>query len=66
MVDRHSTDCRIRATNQGSQKGVYGIGFYQVATEAEMSGLLKNDPANGLLKYGVFEMPRAVVGTGDK
>ncbi len=44
-------------------KGVYGIGIYQVQDEAEMRNLLKHDPANGLLKYEVLPMARAVVGT---
>jgi uncharacterized protein len=44
-------------------KGVYGIGVYQVQDEAEMRGLLDQDPANGLLHYEVLPMPRAVVGT---
>ncbi len=44
-------------------KGVYGIGVYQVQSEQEMQNLLKDDPANGLLKYEVLQMPRAVVGT---
>ncbi len=44
-------------------EGVYGIGVYQVQDEAEMHELLKHDPANGLLRYEVLPMPRAVVGT---
>lgn len=44
-------------------QGVYGIGVYQVQNEAEMRDLLQHDPANGLLQYEVFPMPRAVVGT---
>ncbi len=43
-------------------KGVYGIGVYRVQDEAEMSALIAADPANGLLKYEVLPMPRAVVG----
>ena len=43
--------------------GVYGIGVYQVRDEAEMRDLIQNDPANGLLKYEIFTMPRLVVGT---
>lgn len=43
--------------------GVYGIGVYQVADEAEMQALLQADPANGLLHYELFPMARAVVGT---
>jgi YCII-related domain-containing protein len=42
--------------------GVYGIGVYEVQDEAEMRALLDHDPANGLLRYDVFLMPRAVVG----
>ncbi len=44
-------------------KGVYGIGVYQVQDEAEMRNLIERDPANGLLKYEVLPMARAVVGT---
>lgn len=44
-------------------KGVYGIGVYDVADEAEMRDLLAHDPAIGLLQYEVLPMPRAVVGT---
>ncbi len=43
-------------------QGVYGIGVYQVADEAEMRELLDHDPANGLLRYEVLPMPRAAVG----
>ncbi len=43
-------------------KGVYGMGVYKVQDEAEMNELLKRDPANGLLQYEVYPMPRAVVG----
>ena len=43
--------------------GVYGIGVYQVEDEAQMGRLTDEDPANGLLKYQVLPMPRAVVGT---
>ncbi len=43
-------------------KGVYGIGVYQVQDEAEMRNLIERDPANGLLKYAVLPMARAVVG----
>jgi hypothetical protein len=42
-------------------KGVYGVEIYQVQDEAEMHDLLKNDPANGLLKYEVLPMARVVV-----
>jgi hypothetical protein len=41
---------------------VYGIGVYKVKDEAEMRDLLEHDPANGLLRYDVLPMPRAVVG----
>ncbi len=44
-------------------QGVYGIGVYRVQDEAEMRALLEADPANGLLRYEVLPMPRAVVGT---
>jgi hypothetical protein len=43
-------------------KGVYGIGVHQVQDEAEMNELIEHDPANGLLSYEIFPMPRAVVG----
>ncbi len=43
--------------------GVYGIGVYQVRDEAEMRDLIERDPANGLLKYKIVPMGRAVVGT---
>ena len=42
--------------------GVYGIGVYQVDDIAHMQRLLAEDPARELIKYEVFEMPRAVVG----
>jgi uncharacterized protein YciI len=44
-------------------QGVYGIGVYQVQDEAEMRELLKQDPAKEILRYDVFPMPRAIVGT---
>jgi hypothetical protein len=44
-------------------QGVYGIGVYQVQDEAEMRDLLKQDPANEILRYEVSPMPRAIVGT---
>ncbi len=44
-------------------QGVYGIGVYEVADEAEMRSLLDHDPANGLLHYVVLPMARTVVGT---
>ena len=44
-------------------QGVYGIGVYQVRDEAEMHEILEHDPANGLLRYEVLPMARAVVGT---
>lgn len=43
--------------------GVYGMGVYNVADEAEMRRLLDADPARGLLHYEVAPMPRAVIGT---
>ncbi len=43
--------------------GVYGIGVYQVRDEAEMRDLVDHDPANGLLRYEIWQMPRLVVGT---
>jgi uncharacterized protein YciI len=43
-------------------KGVYGMGVYDVADEAEMRRLLDADPAKGLLQYEVMPMPRAVLG----
>jgi hypothetical protein len=43
--------------------GVYGIGVYQVQDETEMRELLEHDPANGLLRYEVLPMARAVIGT---
>jgi hypothetical protein len=42
--------------------GVYGIGVYRVEDLAHMHRLLADDPAGALLKYEVYEMPRAVVG----
>lgn len=42
--------------------GVYGIGVYRVDDEEQMLRLIRDDPANGLLTYEVFLMPRAVVG----
>ena len=44
-------------------KGVYGIGVYNVTDESEINEILKHDPANGLLQYEFFPMPRAIVGT---
>jgi hypothetical protein len=43
--------------------GVYGIGVHQVRDEAEIRDLIDHDPANGLLRYEIFPMPRAVVPT---
>ena len=43
--------------------GVYGIGIFRVRDEAEMKDLLSHDPANGLLHYTIYPMPRLVVGT---
>jgi uncharacterized protein len=42
--------------------GVYGMGVYKVEDQVEMQHLIDADPANGLLEYEVFPMPRAVVG----
>ncbi len=47
-------------------RGVYGIGIHKVEDEAELRRLLDADPANGLLKYEVLPMPRAVVGRTDR
>ena len=47
-------------------EGVYGIGIYKVEDEAEMRGLLDDDPAKRLLKYQVLPMPRAVLGVAVK
>jgi hypothetical protein len=44
-------------------QGVYGIGVYKVEDEAEIRRLIEHDPANGLQRYDVLPMPRAVVGT---
>ena len=44
-------------------KGVYGVGIYKVDDLAHMQRLLADDPAREILKYEVFEMPRAVVGS---
>jgi uncharacterized protein YciI len=44
-------------------QGVYGIVVCQVEDESEMRELLAHDPANGLLRYDVLPMARAVVGT---
>ena len=43
-------------------EGVYGIGVFEVADEAEMRGLLGEDPADGLLTYRLTPMAGAVVG----
>ncbi len=42
--------------------GVYGMGVYKVEDATEMQRLIDADPANGLLTYEIFPMPRAVVG----
>lgn len=42
--------------------GVFGMGVYEVAEESEMHDMQAHDPANGLLKYECFPMPRAVLG----
>jgi hypothetical protein len=44
-------------------QGVYGIGVYNVEDEAAMRTLLAHDPANGLLEYDLFSMPRVVLGS---
>lgn len=44
-------------------QGVYGVGIYDVRDESEMRELLYQDPAKGLLRYDVFSMPRAVLGS---
>ncbi len=44
-------------------QGVYGILVCEVQNEAELRELLEHDPANGLLRYEVYSMLRAVVGT---
>lgn len=44
-------------------QGVYGILISQVRDEAELRAQIEHDPANGLLRYEVFPMARAVVGT---
>ena len=44
-------------------KGIYGIGIYNVQDEMEMRRLILMDPANGLLQYEIFPMPRAVLGS---
>jgi uncharacterized protein YciI len=44
--------------------GVYGIGVYDVDDLEHMRRLLADDPAREILKYEIFEMPRAVVGQG--
>ena len=38
-----------------------GMGVYEVAEESELRDMLDRDPANGLLQYESFPMPRAVV-----
>jgi uncharacterized protein len=43
-------------------KGVYGIGVYQVRDEDEFRAYLKDDPANRLLEYEFYPMPKVVVG----
>jgi hypothetical protein len=42
--------------------GFYGIGVYKVEDEAQMQGLLDEDPAKGLLVYEATPMANAVVG----
>jgi uncharacterized protein len=43
-------------------EGVYVIGVCRTQDVAEMNELIRNDPANGLLKYELFSMPRTIVG----
>ena len=43
-------------------KGVYGIGVYKTKDENEMKDLIDHDPAQGILRYDIFPMPRAVIG----
>jgi hypothetical protein len=45
-------------------RGVYGVGIYRVDDLAHMQRLIDGDPAGGLLRYEIHEMPRAVVGRG--
>jgi uncharacterized protein len=74
IMQRHVTYWSEKAT-QGiaivfgpvmGPNGVYGIGIYQVADEAEMRALLQADPAHSLLHYELSPMARAVVGTTSK
>jgi hypothetical protein len=44
-------------------EGFYGIGVYRVDDEAHLRRLIEDDPANGLLKYEMWPMADAVVGT---
>jgi len=41
-------------------KGVFGIGVYEVNDEEEFRTWLEEDPANGLLTYEFYPMPRLV------
>jgi hypothetical protein len=41
--------------------GVYGIGIHRVDDVADMRRLLAEDPAREILRFEIFEMPRAVV-----
>src|ERR1700690_1531612 len=71
IMERHVAYCSEKATRGIAivfgpvmdPKGVYGIGGYQGSDEVEMRDILEHDPANGLLKYEVQPMARAVVGT---
>ncbi len=42
--------------------GVYGVGIHHVRDEAEMRSLIEHDPANGLIKYKILPMAKAIVG----
>ena len=63
LVRKSHARYRYRVRTGDGPQGVYGIGVYQVEDEAAMRDLLEHDPANGLLRYEVFPMARAVVGT---
>ena len=42
-------------------RGVYGIGIYDVASEAALRALIAADPTGDLMQYEVL-LPRAVIG----
>lgn len=42
--------------------GVYGIGVHKVRDEPELRELIEHDPANGLLKYKIMPMAKAIAG----